>query len=317
MRVLSLLAILFFLPTLAVRASSLPQIDADLNAGRADAAITKLNATLAADLNDAEAHNLLCRVYYQEERWDDAIKECEAAVRIAPTMSAYHLWLGRAYGQKADAIHSIKAFGLAKKVRAEFERAVQLDSNNADALSDLGDFYIEAPGIVGGGKKKAQGVAQTFETLNPAQADRIRARLAEKDKNYAVAEQNFKAAVEASKHSPDAWMTLASFYGRLKQWEQMLEAVQAGVDADAKATRPNGPVLVDGAMLLSRNKQKPQLAIQLLKQYLASDNKAEEAPAFRVHAQLSGLFDQQGDQASATQHLEAAAALARDYHSPH
>jgi tetratricopeptide (TPR) repeat protein len=317
MRVCSLLALLFFLPALAVADSSLPQIHADLNAGRADAAIAELNTTLAADPNDAEAHNLLCRVYYQEERWDDAIKECEAAVRMAPTESAYHLWLGRAYGQKADLIHSIKAFGLAKKVHAEFERAVQLDSNNEDALSDLGDFYIEAPGIVGGGKKKAQGVAQTFETLNPAQADRIRARLAEKDKNYALAEQNFKSAVEASKQSPDAWMTLASFYGRQKQWDQMLEAVQAAVDANAKAARPNGPVLVDGALLLSRNKQNPQLAIQLLKQYLASSNKSEDAPAFRVHAQLSALLDQQADHAGAKQHLEAANALARDYHPTH
>ena len=112
-------------------------------------AATDLAAGRAAD---AEAHNLLCRVYYQEERWDDAIHECEAGVSLAPLDGEYHLWLGRAYGEKADAIHSIKAFGLAKKARAEFERAVQLESGNVDALSDLGEFYTAAPPIVGGGK---------------------------------------------------------------------------------------------------------------------------------------------------------------------
>jgi hypothetical protein len=137
---------------------ALGPVSADLAVGKADDAISRLSATLAADPADAEAHNLLCRVYYQEERWDDAIHECETAVRLMPTDSGYHLWLGRAYGEKADSIHSIKAYGLAKKVRDEFERAVQLDGENVDALSDLGDFYTAAPGIVGGGKKKAQGV---------------------------------------------------------------------------------------------------------------------------------------------------------------
>src|SRR6202012_1180869 len=137
---------------------------------------------------DAEAHNLLCRVYYQEEHWDDAIRECETAVKLMPMDSEYHLWLGRAEGEKADAIHSIKAFGLAKKVRDEFERAVQLDGGNVDALSDLGEFYTAAPGIVGGGKRKAQGVAAAMKPYGPAQAPPLKAWLAEKDKNYALGE---------------------------------------------------------------------------------------------------------------------------------
>ena len=108
--------------------NALDPVTADLAAGRADDAISRLNLSLTAQPADAEAHNLLCRVYYQEQRWDDAIHQCEAAVQLAPQDSQYHLWLGRAYGEKADAIHSIKAYGLAKKVHSEFERAVQLDT---------------------------------------------------------------------------------------------------------------------------------------------------------------------------------------------
>jgi Flp pilus assembly protein TadD len=287
---------------------------ADLTAGRADDAISRLTSSLAGNPGDAEAHNLLCRVYYQEERWDDAIRECEAAVRLAPLDSGYHLWLGRAYGEKADSIHSIKAFGLAKKVRDQFERAVQLEGGNVDALSDLGEFYTAAPSIVGGGKQKAQGVAQALEQYDLAQAHELKGRLAEKDKNYPLAESEFKAAVEAAKQPADAWMTLASFYARRKQWNQMLQAVQAGVDADAKAAKPHGSALVDGAALLARNNRDPQLAIQLLKLYLDSPNKSADSPAFQVHAQLSNLLEQQGDHEGARQQLEAVTALAHDYH---
>jgi tetratricopeptide (TPR) repeat protein len=304
---------------LPVQAASTPNhllapATADLAAGRADEAISLLSSSLAGNPGDAEAHNLLCRVYYQEERWDDAIRECEAAVRLAPQDSEYHLWLGRAYGEKADAIHSIRAFGLAKKVHAEFEHAIQLESGNVDALSDLGEFYIDAPSIVGGGKQKAQGVAQALEQYDLAQAHELKGRLAEKDKNYPLAESEFKAAVEAAKQTADAWMTLASFYARRKQLDRMLQAVHTGVDADAKAAKPHGSALVDGAALLTRYNQDPQLAIQLLKLYLDSPNQSDGSPAFQVHAQLGNLLEHQGDHEGALLHMQAATALARDYH---
>jgi Tfp pilus assembly protein PilF len=293
----------------------LDPVRADLTAGRADDAISRLTSSLAANPKSAEAHNLLCRVYYQEERWDAAIKECEVAVRLAPLDSGFHLWLGRAYGEKANSIHSVKAYPLAKKVRDEFERAVQLDNGNVDALSDLGEFYVAAPGIVGGGKKKAQGVAQTLEQYEPVEAYELEGRLAEKEKKYDLAESEFKSAVEASCNPANAWMTLAWFYSRRRQSDQMLQAVHAGIDADAKASKPHGPALVDGAAILSRNNQEPQLAIQLLELYLASPNKSADSPAFQVHAQLSRLLEQQGDEAGAQHQIEAAAALASAYHA--
>jgi hypothetical protein len=94
----------------------------------------------------------------------------------------------------------------------------------------------------------------------------------------------------------------------------MLQALHAGIDADQKAARPHGPALVDGAAILSRNNEEPQLAIQLLRLYLESPNQSADSPAFQVHVQLSRLLEQQGDQAGATQQIEAAVALAREYH---
>src|SRR5689334_2407049 len=86
-----------------------------LNEGQANRAIAVLNQQLAANPRDAEAHNLLCRVFYQEERWDNAVPECERAVSLAPASSIYQLWLGRAYGQKADHSSFVTAATLASK----------------------------------------------------------------------------------------------------------------------------------------------------------------------------------------------------------
>jgi tetratricopeptide (TPR) repeat protein len=296
--------------------NGLAPVISDLSAGRADDAISRLSSSLLVNPRDGEAHNLLCRVYYQEERWDDAIRECETAVQLMPENSEYHRWLGRAYGGKANRIHSIKAYPLARKVRHEFEQAVQLDGENLDALSDLGEFYTAAPKIVGGDKKKAEEVARLLEHGDPVEACRIRGSIAEKDGNYALAETQFRAAVEVSKNPADAWMTLASFYSRRHQLELMLQAVHSGIDADAKAkaTKMHGPALVRAAALLSRNNQEPQLAIQLLRLYLESPNKSADWPAFQVHAELGRLLRQQGDEVGAQQQIEAATALAQAYH---
>ena len=101
-----------------------------LKAGKADQAIHALNLAIARAPNDARSYNLLCRVYYQLELWDNSMRMAEKALALDPQNSSYHLWLGRAMGRKAEEANPFTAFGLARKVKTEFERAVALDSNN-------------------------------------------------------------------------------------------------------------------------------------------------------------------------------------------
>ena len=108
----------------------------------------------------AEAYNLLCRADFELDDWDAGIPACEKAVSLAPDNGLYHLWLGRIYGEKADRSGFLKAAGLAKKVHSEFERAVEFDPKNWQAHTDLAEFYLEAPGIVGGGEDKARAQAE-------------------------------------------------------------------------------------------------------------------------------------------------------------
>lgn len=102
------------------------QANALLQQGRVDGARTALQQTLDARPGDAEAHQLLCRVYYAQEMADAAIHECEQAASADPQNSTTQMWLGRAYGMKASHANPLAAFVLARKVRYAFERAVQL-----------------------------------------------------------------------------------------------------------------------------------------------------------------------------------------------
>lgn len=311
MRCLPILFLLLAaLPATALTGQQRSDAVEHLRRGQADAAIRLLNASLHAEPGDAEAHQLLCRVYLQEGRWDEAIQQCSESVALAPGNSNSHLWLGRAEGEQADRVMFVTAYRLGRKVHAEFETAVQLDPSNVEALSDLGEFYVEAPPVVGGGVTKAQAIVARLQSLDSARAYELRGRIAVQEKDPARAESYFRVAVTASHHPASYWMVLASFYRKAEKWDKMQQAISSGVAAD----REHGVATVGAAHLLMRTGRDPQTSIRLLQSYLASPNQSEAEPAFRVRNDLAALLAAQGDSAGAQQQVAAAAALASGYH---
>src|SRR5262249_10047731 len=250
-----------------------------LDSGRVDEAITALHGQISSSPNDAAAQNLLCRAHFTLGQWDRGIPACEKAVALAPDNGQYHLWLGRMYCGKADKGSIFTGMALVGKVRNEFETAVRLDPNNAEARCDLAEFYMEAPGIVGGGKDKALQQVGPLSELDPGRARWVSARVAEKRKDYATAESEYKAAVESSHGSASAWLNLGLFYRHRERYEDMEQALvhvrPAPIDrVDA---------LVDAAEILIHAQRNLPEGVELLHAYLKLNKSVEQAPAFKVH----------------------------------
>ena len=295
---------------MALGADSLAGARADLDAGKADEASAALSAAIKADARNAEAENLLCHVEFATEHFDQAADDCQKAVNLDPQNAAYHHWLGRALGERASRASFLSAFSLAKKTRAEFEQAVKLDPKDADALADLGEFYTEAPGAVGGGIDKANGIAEKLDVVDASRAHQLRAGIAEKNKDMAAAERELKAACSGPRAAIE-WMELASFYRKQSRWSDMDAAVKSGV---AEAHGKLGAVaLYEGAGVLARAGRNNDQAIKLYEQYLASPNKSEEAPAFDALTRVARLRKKTGDEAGAKRDQAAALALVHDY----
>lgn len=278
-----------------------------LAAGRVDELIPILQQQIARSPNDAESYNLLCRAYFMLDEWDRSIEACERARDLDPQKSLYFLWLGRVYGEKASRAGMFSAAGLAKKVRVSFEHAVELDPRNWEARSDLAEFYLEAPALVGGGKDKAREQADAIQPLNPAMAHRILAKMAEKEKNGALAESEYRAAITASHSSTFAWFDLANFFfhaNRLDEMEQAMHTLES-----SRVDRPES--LRDAATVLQRANRDAPLAVRLMRRYLAAP--VEAAPAFKAHDLLGHLLEKEGDRSAAAQEYRAALALAHGY----
>ncbi len=283
-----------------------------LAAGHADEAIQALQQQISHSATgysaaDAVSYNLLCRSYFMIDEWDRAITACERARNLDPQNSLYYLWLGRVYGEKADRAGFLSAAGLAKKVRTSFERAVELDPRSWEAHSDLAEFYIEAPGVVGGGKDKARQQADALMPLNPGVAHWVLARVAAKEKDAAGAEREFRAAITASHSGAHAWFEFAYFLfraNRLDEMEQALHTLESSPVDRAES-------LTDGASLLVRTGRDQALAERLLRRYLASP--VEEGPAFKAHELLGRVLEKRGNRRAAAEEFRAALALSHTY----
>ena len=304
LRTFSLLASLLLLMGVSLGTSP-PDL---LASGHVDEAVRVLEQQVRQAPNDASVYNLLCRAYFMMEEWDRGIANCERARNLDPQNSLHYLWLGRIYGEKADRAGFFSAAGLAKKVRSSFERAVQLAPNDWETRVDLGEFYLEAPGIIGGGKDKAREQANALMPIKPGMAFWLLGRIAEKSKDMADAELQYRAGIAATHSGARAWLELAIFFRHANRLDDMEKALREIENAPVD----HHEALMDGASLLMRTGRDPALGIRLLRRYFSA-GPVEEGPAFKAHEYWGQLLERQGDHRAAAQEYHAALALFHNY----
>jgi len=275
-----------------------------LSSGRMTEAVSVLSSHA-----DAESLNQLSRAYYAMEQWDDAVKYGERAVALDSGNATYRLWLAREYGRKAADSNPLAAASLARKAKAEFEHAVQLDPSSVPARLDLAEYYTEAPAIMGGGLDKARDQAARMQKYDPAMAHLVLARVAEKTKQYSEAEAQFKATIPGAKNPADMWLQLASFYRRQGRLDDMQSAVASAM---AVADRPAESYFDAGRELLQGGRDFSG-AVKYLQKYLASGELVESSPAFRAHYLIGQLDEKMGQNEAATAEYQASLALASTY----
>ncbi len=276
--------------------------------GEIDESVRLLQSELTTHPGDGESELLLCRAYFAEQRIDASVNHCEAAVKALPSQSSAHDWMGRAYGMKASGAGPIGGLRLARQVRAEFESAVALDPRSADAANDLAEFYVNAPALVGGGIDKANQLADRVANDLPQTAHRIRALVAVKRKDYATAEQEFRAAV-AVKGSPAAWVDLGGFYQGRRRTNDAVAALRQAIASDSAKDSS----LVDAASYLMDMHVQPEMAMNALREYLSGGSRSDKAPVVWVHILLGRLQQASGNKDAARYEYEKSLQLATDY----
>jgi len=244
-------------------------------------------ALLDRHSNDAATLFLLGRDYFMMGDFKRATDLLQKAAAVEPHNSEYADWVGKAFGKRAETSSPLTALGMASKARQWFELSVNLDPANKDALADLFDYYLEAPGFLGGGYDKAYAVAEKMAIVDPPEAYFAKAKLDQKRKEYSSAEQHLRESIAAAPHQIGHMIALAKFLANQGRTRESDEVFLAAQKDDPNAAR----LWFARADVLIRQKRNLQEARELLKKYVNAPTTVDDPPkqeALRLLKQVGG-----------------------------
>ncbi len=244
----------------------------------------------------------LGKSYIKVRKWGDGVKEIERAVELQPSNAKYHLWLGRAAGFHAEHSSFLRAPFRARRVLKEFEIARDLAPEDLDVRFDLLEYYLHAPGFLGGGKDKAEVEAEVISKLDAKKGYNARATIHRKNENWDMARQELTQATTDYPDDADAWKDLAGYLLDRGDFADALDSAQKALilDPGSKQSR-----LIVAASEI-RLQQNLEHAAETLLDF-AGGTLADEDPAFEtVYYWLGECHLAKGDKASARQAFESA-----------
>ncbi len=198
-------------PVLALDQQLHDQVDQLFKGRQWAQAQTLLEKTTAAAPNDAEAWALLGQVHLALNNAEGAVTAMEKATTFDPKSSNYQRQLGDAYGVSAQKAGMFGMIGFARKCKAAYDKAVELDPKNIDARWSIMEYCRQAPAIAGGGMDAAYAQAEEIRKIDPARGRLALATLYVADKKMVEA---FGLFDEALKTNPDDYTALYQL-GRL------------------------------------------------------------------------------------------------------
>ena len=231
------------LVALAAALASVPALADDgplalMERGQLRRAAAAAETQIESKPNDVQALCVLASIRALQKRFDEATRLAEQAVAAAPNDANVRCTMAEVSGMRAQASNVLKQPGLAKRFKKEAELALSIDPKHEDATEGMIAFYRQAPGIMGGDKKKAAAYVNRLMELNPTTAWLAKADWAFDDKDTTNAESHLRKAV-AAKGEPRAKVALASWL--IQPWRKPEEAERLAREAvDAEPWRASG-----------------------------------------------------------------------------
>ncbi len=296
---------------------------------------------LKANPADPEANYYMASARQAFGDLSGALPLAEKALQADGKNSDYHYMVAAIVGQMAEKAGVFRAMGLVGRFKRELQAAIDLNPRNLDALWAQMEFYLQAPGIVGGDKKKARGNADRIFAANPSRGNHAYARVALKENPQADVSSYYLNAVLADPSNYSARMRLADFYASERQKKYDLAEKEAREALRINAGRAGAFSLLAGVLalqerwadleailaqseknvpdnlypyyqaarvLLGSGKDLPR-AERYLRKYLTQEPEGGAPPPAAAHWRLGLVYEKMGRKAEAVAELQAALRL--------
>jgi tetratricopeptide (TPR) repeat protein len=296
---------------------------------------------LATNSNDADALAWLSAVYDAEGDFDKAVDYARRATEAAPSSSESHCQLADTLGDKALKAGIMGgAYMLARQMRHELDRSLELDPQNIRCLRESMGLYEQAPVIAGGSKSKARQMLQRIQHINPAEGARAEAALLQMQKKplteieaalrravqlnprfypalmdltsvlasdsygrYADAEHFARQAIAADPDRVAGYTYLAIACARQQHWSDLEAALE---EAQRHVPEDFAPLYSASLALLDTNSDLPR-AERYLRKYLTQEPEAGAPSRASSHWKLGLVLEKEGRLSDAARELRAAA----------
>jgi tetratricopeptide (TPR) repeat protein len=276
----------------------------DFDLGNYMVAIKTLQSAVSQNSLSAEAYFWLARSYYELRDFDNAVTHAEKAVALDVKNSLYHQWLGRAYGEKAD---RDKSFFLAKKVKKELQEAIRLNPSNIEARSDLEEFCLSAPWIVGGSMDEARDQVDAISALDAVEGHLARGKFQlEGMKRPDLAEGEYRQILSSKPNRVEPYLEAIAFFEKQNKLPEMGEAIEGAGQVNGKDPRVEYFQAVDWVLLGTEAAQ----AEEYLKSYISSTPERSDWPSHAAGREWLGrLYESEGKRAEAAEQYRASLQL--------
>jgi Tfp pilus assembly protein PilF len=237
---------------------------------------------------------------------DKAAELFEQAVKLQPNSADYLYWLGNAYGRQAQKANVFKMASLAGKTRDAFEKASKLDPNNLDVRSALINYYMMAPGTVGGSEQKALEQASEIRKRDPLLGHRAFASVYTFQKKPELARQEYLAGIREQPQAPKAHHYYGMFLAGEKDYKGALQEFETAAAFDP----PFMPAYFRIGVVSVLSGSNYARGEEALKKYLTHKPLDEEPAIARAHYWLGQIYEKQGRKADAKQSYATSLKLA-------
>jgi len=319
--------LIFVVLAAAIGLSAQPSgAEALIEAGHWKRARSFVDWRLQENADDPDALFLSSQIHNAFGDHTSPLPLAEKALKLDGKVARYHRQVAEVLGVAAQHANMFQQVGLARRFRKEIDAAIALDPHDTQALRDLVEFYLLAPGILGGDTAKAAQTADRIASINRAEGLLAQARIAEFHKNPAETEALLRRAAELRPASYKAIMALAEFYlepqhrndsatetaaraavtldpgrvgaysvlaavyARQSNWaaleETLSQAAQAVTDDPAPYYRAAEQLIADS--------REPERAERYLRTYLMQEPEGNEPAAAEAHAKMDVALHMRG-----------------------
>jgi tetratricopeptide (TPR) repeat protein len=226
---------------------------------------------------DAESQYYLAVSLIQQQKLDDAEDAVDEAIEVNENIARYHLLRGQILGLQAMNANVLSQGLLAPRIKNAFLRASELDPKNIEARQALYNYYVMAPGIMGGSEEKAFEQAQAVALLDQFRGCMMLSNYHLRIKKDTLeAERQMKKAISAAPERGAGYKQLGYLYLNARRFSDAIEQMKRYI-----AVEPKNPDSYDSYGDVLKAEQKYDQAIEKY-HYALSVDKTFSASIFSL-----------------------------------